>query len=388
MRNRLGAAVTAGLVLVAGLTGVALAATETVADDFSSGGYGGSTGTMEWGGNWVEVGESNGPGSGVVQVQTDGNCASGQCLTIDQLLGGLSGVGARRSLDLSSATSASLTYHIDFSGGLLLSGRAVVDARVADGGWNELRRHQAEDNGPYTVDLPVGDTVELRFRAVELALATSMAFDEVSVEVDLPDPTTTTTTTTSPTSSSSTTTTPTETTTSATATTSATTSSTSAPPTSPTTAPNTTEQGGNALTSPAPPAGEPTTTVDRDRPHDDRDAVTTTTSELSTEDEPGSTTTTASGEGGDATVPTTPSTTVPGPTTPDRENTSEPGSESDALVTDFDPGFRSDRVVDGLGAQEDLLVVFGLAVEDIALDLLASTVLGLALAWASLRRLG
>lgn len=365
MRNRLGAAITAGLVFVAGLTGVALAAAETVADNFSSGGYGGSTGTMEWAGKWVEVGESDGPESGAVQVQTDGKCASGQCLTINQVLGGLSSIGAMRSLDLSEATSASLTYHIDFPGGLLLDGTAVVEARAGGGGWSQLRSHNAGTAETFTADLPVGHIVDIRFRAADLALTASMGFDDLSVEVDLPEPTTTTTSTTSPTSSSSTTASPTTTTTSTTAT------STTAPPATPTTAPNTTEQGDDVPTSAAPPAGEPTTTVAQDLVPDDPDTTTTT----------------ASGEDDDATVPTAPSTTIPYTTTPEPENPSELGSASDAVVTDLDPGFRSDRV-GGLGAQQDLLVVFGRAVEDIVLDLLASAVLGLVLAWVSLRRLG
>lgn len=368
MRNRLGAAITAGLVLLAGLTGVALAAIETVADDFSSGGYGGSTGTMEWAGSWVEVGESNGSGSGAVQVQTDAKCASGQCLTIDQILGGLSSIGAMRSLDLSEATSASLTYHIDFPGGLLLDGTAVVEARASGAGWSQLGSHNAGTADTFTADLPVGHIVDVRFRAADLALTASMGFDDVSVEVDLSD----TSTTTSPTSSSSTTAFP------ITTIISPPTVPTISPPTIPTidpttptiappATPTTTEQGDDPPASAAPPVGGPTTTIDRDRPPADPDTTTT------------------SGEDGDAT--TAPATTIPGTTTPEPENASGSGGESDAVVTDLDPRFRSEGV-GGLGAQENLLVVFGRAVEDIALDLLASAVLGLVLAWASVRRLG
>lgn len=369
MRNRFGAAVTATLVVTAGLAGVALAATETVADDFSGGGYGGSTGTMGWLGNWSEVGESDGPGSGAVQVQTDGNCASGRCLTIEQMLGGLSSIGAMRSLDLSEAASASLTYHLDFPGGLLLDGKAVVDVRVRDGGWSSLKSHSAGSAGYHTVGLPVGDTVTIRFRAVDLAVTASMGFDDVEVEMVLPDPTTTTTT-----SSSTTTSTSSSTTTSHTA---ATTTITTDPTTSP--APSTTEQGDGSVTSPTGPAGEPDPAgVDRDRPSQDQDSPTTT-SEPSAGSGPPST---RSGEAGEGTAdPARPPDTIP-----EAENTRWPESRTDAVVTDLDPGFGSSPM-GGLEAQEDLLVIFGLAVEDIVLDILASAVLGLVLTWASLRRL-
>lgn len=361
MRNRLGAAVTATLVLTASLAGVALAATETVADAFSGGGYGGSTGSMDWATHWEEVGESDGPGGGAVQVQTDGSCSSGPCLTIEQLLGGLSSIGAMRSLDLSGADSASLTYHIDFPGGLLLNGRAVVDVRVGEGGWSSLKSHSAGSTGYHTVNLPVGDTVTIRFRAVDLAVTASMGFDDVEVEVTLPDPTTTTTT------SSTTMTTSSSTTTAHTATTTTTT-------TDPTisSAPSTTEQGDGPATSPTAPAP-----VDRDRPSADPDSPTTT-AEPSAGSGPPSFPPSEAGEdhADPAQRPTTMAATdVPGPE-----------SQTDAVVTDLDPGLGSSPM-GGPEAQGDLLVVFGLAVEDIVFDILASAVLGLVLAWASLRRL-
>ena len=39
-------------------------ATETYADDFQSGGYGGSVGSRFWGPDWQEINESDGPSSG------------------------------------------------------------------------------------------------------------------------------------------------------------------------------------------------------------------------------------------------------------------------------------------------------------------------------------
>ena len=49
-----------------------LLATETVADDFGSGGYTGNTGSNNWSGDWQELVESDGAGSGRVRI------ASGQ----------------------------------------------------------------------------------------------------------------------------------------------------------------------------------------------------------------------------------------------------------------------------------------------------------------------
>ncbi|HEX2154636.1 MAG TPA: hypothetical protein VHL52_11730, partial [Acidimicrobiia bacterium] len=210
--------------ILLGLASVAMALTESVADDFSSGGYSGSTGTADWASNWSEIGESDGAGAGSVRVKADSDCATGKCLVIEKLVGGLQNLGAGRTVSLAGATSATLSYDVVFPGGLLVDGVIQVKASVDGGGWISLRSHEGGTADRFAVALPLGDEVTISFVASNLSLATSAAIDDIEIEVKRPDPTTTTTSTTT----TATTTTTIKTTTSTTA---ATTTSTSAPTT-------------------------------------------------------------------------------------------------------------------------------------------------------------
>lgn len=348
------------LALVVGLAGVALALTETAADDFSSNGYDGSTGTVGWAGDWREVGESDGAGSGTVQVRAGATCAAGGCLTVERLLSlGLADAGASRPVDLSSATSARLSYYLEFPGGLVVGGTVTVEARPGSGGWITLRQHGPGDEGHFTADLPVGDTITVRFRAADLALDTKVSFDDVEVVVSLPDPTITTVSITTTTLVPSTTTTTTRD------------SGRGSSPATPTTGPTTTAPAGASPSATTPATDQLTTTT----VPEGRNGVPNTEPPLDGPDVPIITVPDDAGDvadgpsGGD------------GPTPEGRSDE----LEATAVVRTLDPGLMSSQGW-GLPAQRDLLVIFGLSVEDVTLDILGSAVLGAVLGWASLRR--
>jgi Tfp pilus assembly protein PilV len=76
---------------------------DNVADDFEAGNYAGSTGSLSWSTDWLEIGESDGPNSGDEQIVLYGN----QVLRIQDNDGG--GEGAEREADLSAYTNALLS---------------------------------------------------------------------------------------------------------------------------------------------------------------------------------------------------------------------------------------------------------------------------------------
>jgi hypothetical protein len=83
---------------------------DTVLDQFSSISYSGNNGTANWTTSWVEVGESDGTGSGNVRVTSSSDCASGNCLRIGGDSVDIDNRGVYREADLSGASSATLTF--------------------------------------------------------------------------------------------------------------------------------------------------------------------------------------------------------------------------------------------------------------------------------------
>jgi hypothetical protein len=66
----------------------------TAADDFETGGYSGSTGSLAWSGPWLELGEADGPGFGDEVVTAD---SGSQALRVRDNDGG--GEGVERAID-------------------------------------------------------------------------------------------------------------------------------------------------------------------------------------------------------------------------------------------------------------------------------------------------
>ena len=89
------------------------AATCNVADNFNNVAYNQNDGADNWVGDWLEVAESNGPSAGIARVRND-NCTAGNCLRLGVPSGGgaqtYNGIGVRREVDLSGASSAELDF--------------------------------------------------------------------------------------------------------------------------------------------------------------------------------------------------------------------------------------------------------------------------------------
>ncbi|HEU4750848.1 MAG TPA: Ig domain-containing protein, partial [Acidimicrobiia bacterium] len=107
----------------------------TYEDRFANESFSGSDGTASWSGPWIEIGESDGPASGAIDVQTNGQCHTGRCLRIGK--NGSDDASVLRAFDSSSASSVILTfdYRRQFSSSGPGSGGAgsIVLAASADG---------------------------------------------------------------------------------------------------------------------------------------------------------------------------------------------------------------------------------------------------------------
>ncbi len=124
---------------------VRLSSVQTVRDEFTTVSYGNNDGSSVWMTDWQEIGEADGPSSGFVKVQDNFTCTSGRCLYFD-VYGVSGGTGAMREVDLSSASSATLsfvwgTYYYNFG--------AQIDLEVsADGGgsWTSLATYSVDQD--------------------------------------------------------------------------------------------------------------------------------------------------------------------------------------------------------------------------------------------------
>ena len=369
MRRRVLGLTLAALLCVT-LTIPAFASSRDYADDFSSGGYSGSTGSTAWATPWSDHNDTGGASSGSVTVSNSSTCHTNPCLVIAPLLLGVQ-VGAQRRVDMTNSSGATLQYEVNFPGGFLISGSLVVEARADGGAWTTLKTHGKGTDGGFEVNLPAAtEYVDIRFRTgLSLAVGNTAGFDDIEVDVDLLETTTTTTTTSS-----------TTTTTSAPAGTSSTTTTTRPIITIPTTITlppilttttlppiSTTSTTTSSTTS-----STSTTVGERDDP--ERTTTTTTARDVTTSTTTRQDTTTTS-----TTVPSIPpDDPIAGPTEPP-----PPPSQTFGVITGLDPGLTLSQGLD-LTAQDQLLVRFIRASENISFDILMNLALGILLAWASL----
>lgn len=174
----------------------------TFADEFDAVSYSGSDGSAPWSGPWVEVGESDGPGSGVVRVVESDRCRSGtgSCLRIGSSSGYQGKHGVSRSVDLDGASSATLSFEFRRKRDGQPSGKARVQIS-SDGGesWATL----------WTIKLSGTDRTKTRSRDITshamggtvirfVGLGTDdeayLDIDHVAIVASFPQETTTTTT--------------------------------------------------------------------------------------------------------------------------------------------------------------------------------------------------
>ncbi len=115
----------------------------TFRDNFDSRAWNGSNGSLSWATDWIEVGESNGPTSGDIQVMNDSS--DFQLRTRDNDNGG---EGVEREANLSGAATATLNYdfrrmNLDNTSDYT---SVEISANGASGPWTELTRHDGSGN--------------------------------------------------------------------------------------------------------------------------------------------------------------------------------------------------------------------------------------------------
>lgn len=177
----------------------------TYKDTFSSGGYSGSDGTLVWEIPWKEIGESDGPGNGVVRVDKDDYCPDGTCLYIAGDSEYFDKIGAVRYADLSMFASAELSYDVRRDSDEAEKGEANAQLLVqvsADGAsWTTMKNLGLEttDGSPihesHGITKWIAESFAVRY-IVTGTLDGSVYIDNVELKGELPKPTTTTTTTT------------------------------------------------------------------------------------------------------------------------------------------------------------------------------------------------
>lgn len=206
MRRTAGKALVLVGLIVLGLTEVGLATSTArqssdavFADDFAARTFSGSSGTHAWASNWIEGGESDGPGTGEVTVGRIGGCASSYCLIIKTDDSGAR--TARRTVDIEAFSSARLSVDLERHSGP--TGLIRIQVRAQGGSWTTLATYslQVDDDAPFTVTLDISDFVspatEIRFRVPAVAEDTDEAkvlIDNVTIKATATAATTTTTT--------------------------------------------------------------------------------------------------------------------------------------------------------------------------------------------------
>lgn len=117
----------------------------TYADAFNSVAFDGSTGTIDWADSpWEEVGESDGANAGDIRVEADGRNQPLRLRDNDNR-----GEGVKREMDLTGATSATLTFDYRRSRLDRSSDYAVVQmsAKGMAGPWTEIARYDGGTTG-------------------------------------------------------------------------------------------------------------------------------------------------------------------------------------------------------------------------------------------------
>ncbi|MGH8537584.1 MAG: DUF4347 domain-containing protein, partial [Gammaproteobacteria bacterium] len=158
-----------------------------VRDDFAPAAYDGNDGSDSWSTDWQEIGESNGPASGRVQV------VSGS-LEISTLLAGLGMRGAAREVNLSGASSAVLSFNYQRSSGLISSSQAFAEVSNNGGGsWFRLATYDLNSSDATPIaqqfDLTpyISSQTQIRFASNTLSLellASSISFDDIDISYD------------------------------------------------------------------------------------------------------------------------------------------------------------------------------------------------------------
>ena len=236
------------------IPGAASALNYTVRDEFSTVSYSGSDGTFDWTGPWVELGETDGPSAGTIDVSTDSRCAVDTCLRIGGTEADVNDKGVWREVNLATALSATLIFSYRRA---LAKGTGSVTLSISSNGgatWSTLSVYDFagsanQTDAVFDVTPYIGKNTRIRFLASGSSVTNSLYFDNIEIAADFPVAAVTTTTTATTTTSAATTTTTTTTAAATTTTTAATT--TSAATTTTTTAATTTSAATTTTTTTA-----------------------------------------------------------------------------------------------------------------------------------------
>jgi len=158
------------LLLVCSLSFASTAQAASVRDDFDAIAYNGNNGTANWTGNWVEVGEADGPAAGFLHVEAAGECNAGNCLR----LGTAADIDINqrilyRQADLSGSASATLTFDWE----TFNADRGFVRVEVSGNGggsWTTLITYDLgsiNNTGSEVFDISafIAANTQIRFRA-------------------------------------------------------------------------------------------------------------------------------------------------------------------------------------------------------------------------------
>lgn len=164
----------------------------TYEDRFFNQSFSGSDGTASWSGPWIEIGESDGPGSGAIDLQTNGQCHTGRCLRIGK--DGSDDASVLRAFDSSSASSVILTFdyrrQFDSSGPGSGGAGSIVLAASADGTtWTTMDTFALAINdgsqqaASYDLTAYAGSAAAIRFELIGGPDESYINIDNVSIVV-------------------------------------------------------------------------------------------------------------------------------------------------------------------------------------------------------------
>ena len=165
---------------------------QSVGDNFPRISYAQNSGSQNWSGDWQEIGESDGPSSGQARVNSS-NCSGGQCLRIGEPSGVVSwtGRGASRQVDLSVATSATLTFNYRTG---YATGALRVDLQVSDDGgstWDTLQSYVVNSTSftavPQSFDITayIASDTQIRFISDGRLTRSGLYVDDLNISYDV-----------------------------------------------------------------------------------------------------------------------------------------------------------------------------------------------------------
>lgn len=170
--------------------GVCLA--ESVGDNFPNVSYSQNSGSENWSGNWIEVGESDGASAGIARVRSD-LCTSGggNCLRLGVPSGNsaqtYSNRGVFRETDLTGATSATLSFV--YRRGVNQGSQTIVLSISNNGGssWTDLQSYvvNSTNTSPVTASFDIlayaTNETQIRFLASGNNAVAGMYIDDINI---------------------------------------------------------------------------------------------------------------------------------------------------------------------------------------------------------------